>query len=327
MEYKKIPPKYGSIVRAKSKNGYRYGVYISDEEVITFGPLELDPFDKDGSVRKLSLDDFALDAQLEVLILNENESKNLANPQNIVQKATKFIGGDSYHTIYNNSEHFVKCCLFGIDFCSDSKNSKDHAKDSPILNVYYAIKPNREPKTDLLPIERQKEVDECSNKKVKTDMYFVWKLLEYGLKDSFGLDISKIDIKKNEFGKWESPECFFSLSHSEDIVMVAISNNLVGVDLQIYNPEKVHHLETKILTSDELKVFNSLFDEDKPLYLTQKWTQKESYFKTLNIKPFIPHQIEVKNTKSFVLTMQGKTYLYSITLKDQPTPNLIKVNL
>lgn len=75
---------------------------------------------------------------------------------------------------------------------------------------------------------------------------------------------------------------FFNLSHTDDFVACALSEQEIGVDVQRkidWSPELAHH----ICTAFELRLFekSSWSDEDKSLQLTQLWTLKESYLKAI----------------------------------------------
>ena len=60
---------------------------------------------------------------------------------------------------------------------------------------------------------RQKEIESCSNFKVKQEKFYIWKLLEIALKQSLGIDIREVEFRKLDNGKWVCDKCQFSLSH------------------------------------------------------------------------------------------------------------------
>ena len=82
----------------------------------------------------------------------------------------------------------------------------------------------------IYPLERELEIKECKNEKTRNEKLYVWKLLQKTLKKYFGIDIKKIDIKKEDNGKWTSNFFKFSLSHSKDLVAVGISYKEIGVE-------------------------------------------------------------------------------------------------
>ena len=77
----------------------------------------------------------------------------------------------------------------------------EFAVNKPIfVDVYVAKIPNNFKINAVYCKERQNEIDLVLSEKVRTEKYFVWKLLEYVLKTEFNLT-------ENEFscinGKWE----------------------------------------------------------------------------------------------------------------------------
>jgi len=95
----------------------------------------------------------------------------------------------------------------------------------------------------------------------------VWKLLLYATK------YIDIDIICSENGKWhdKSGKLFFSISHSANFVVVALSAKPIGIDVEICN-EKI----TKIKRRFDFTLDNSLSLTDN---LTLQWTKEESEYK------------------------------------------------
>jgi hypothetical protein len=94
--------------------------------------------------------------------------------------------------------------------------------------------------------------------------FFVWKLLEYALND--------IGVKSFNFsfdnGRWflTNNEVYFSLSHSFDMVAVAISSQFIGVDIEIVS-DKLLKLQKRYLNGDS--------DEVCIKYLAECFTRKK----------------------------------------------------
>lgn len=157
--------------------------------------------------------------------------------------------------------------------------------------VYYAKIPKKYTFENLYPPQRQKDVQSTANLKVKEQKYFVWKLLQISLLHLFESDFKQIQFYKKTSGKWGAKGFYFSLSHSKNVVAVAISESPVGVDLQAVVNLK-SGIESKILTKKERVQFSALSEEEKRVYLAEKWAQKESVFKMKNRIIFSPSKIE-----------------------------------
>ena len=80
-------------------------------------------------------------------------------------------------------------------------------------------------------------------------------------------------------GKPIHPEISFSISHSNGYIAIATSKDEVGIDVEDIFVDRRLKMATRILTEEELNIFNKKLDQTG--YLTEKWTLKESYAKYL----------------------------------------------
>ena len=147
-----------------------------------------------------------------------------------------------------------------------------------VTDLYIAVIPDK-PIEKVYPPKRQEYIQSASNKKLISQRYFVWKLLEYSFKNSFGFDFEKLEFKLNEQGRWECDECFFSLSHSNNVVAVAVADSPVGVDIECLERSVPDTLYKKILTDKEMSEYIYMEKSKQKKYLIKKWTAKESLFK------------------------------------------------
>ncbi len=182
--------------------------------------------------------------------------------------------------------------------------------------VYYSPLINVEKDIKVYPKERELEILSCTSKKVISEKYTAWKLLEIALKEQFNTDIEKVNFEKQANGKWIMDKGYFSITHSNGIVMVALSRNPVGIDLE--KPIKLSkRLPLRLLTEKELATFNGLNEQEKEIYISNIWTKKESIFKFLGKGSFSPKNIETENyfTVTKNLTLFNEKFLSSITVE------------
>ena len=195
------------------------------------------------------------------------------------------------------------------------KNTKkdNSIKDSVVWDVYVAKLPKGERTAVLYPPQRDEEIKACKSDKVQAQKYYVWKLLEYALKNSLQYKITDLKFIKNERGKWTSPSCFFSLSHSENALAVAVSSREVGVDIEKLSSHKNDFLQ-KLLTAEERTEFSAVSAEKQTEYLFGKWTEKESVFKTLDMPRFHPEKMDVTahSVESKRIEIDGEEYMLSV---------------
>ena len=176
------------------------------------------------------------------------------------------------------------------------------------IDVYIAKIPFDTEEIILYPPARQEEVLGCTNEKVRRHKYYVWKLLLYALEKSLSLKGEDIVFEKTKEGKWICPACFFSLSHSENIVAVALSENTVGVDV-----EKIRPVNSSVLK----KLVNEKASVEE---FFKKWTEKESVFKAFGRKYGGNYFLQTQT-----LPLEEEKYVLSVVTEEEGQVNLIQV--
>ena len=125
----------------------------------------------------------------------------------------------------------------------------------------------------LYPYERYREVLSCKNEKAKQEKYLVWKLLEKAVVDMINLDFANLRFVKTDNGQWICPDFYFSLSHTDGLVCVAVSDSPIGVDVELVRKINTG-LGRKILTERELLLMSELPPDKKNRYLIESWVKK-----------------------------------------------------
>lgn len=306
----------GDMVRVKLGSIYHYGIFVSDEEVVQFGlaPTSRRALkDSEVEVCASSIEQFLCGGFLEVGIPERKDGKT-RKPKTVVEYARSCIGKKGYNILYNNCEHFAYECLFGQKKCTQADDVRKLFRSMPILHVYTAKIPDEKLCLDAVyPEQRKNEILECSNQKVRKEKYYAWELLKYALSRTFGYKIQNLQFDKDKNGKWSVKECFFSISHSNGIVAVALSRSAVGVDVEAINKQKQRVLE-KVLTRKERKAFDKVCESERATWLTQKWTEKESIFKAGKEAKFRPSKTQTNGgrTKSKTVCLDGVEYVLTV---------------
>ena len=143
---------------------------------------------------------------------------------------------------------------------------------------------------DIYPEQRRKEIESVSNGQLKMQKISSWKLLEKAVKNCFGLAFSNLQFAKNEYGKWECDKLQFSLSHTNEMVAVALSDKPVGVDIE--SVENFNKRDTKNLAK---KIFCTGENAQDNAELLKLWTGKESIYKYKGGGVFSPNKIRVSD--------------------------------
>ena len=159
------------------------------------------------------------------------------------------------------------------------------------IDIYISEIPDKLDIKAVYPPERASYIFSSSNLKKQKERYWVWKTLEEAAKRSFGLKIEDV-MFSNDAGKWKCNSFHFSLSHSENVVAVAVSNHNCGIDIECFDrlrnmsPEQILKLSQRICTYKELASIDASED------VISIWTKKESIYKYLEPHPDSLLQIE-----------------------------------
>lgn len=166
---------------------------------------------------------------------------------------------------------------------------------------------------------RRCQIDAASNERVKREKYYSWRLLEYAVWHSRGKSLADIGLTLAPSGRWESEQLFLSISHSRDLIAVALSNAPVGVDIEPIGSPRPERFAERVLNEKELEEYRSTPEDERLALLYRKWTEKESLFKRLGKAAFVPREIDTTEggVISYELELNGDIYFLSIA-----TPNL-----
>lgn len=318
-------PVCGDIIRVKAGSIYHYGIYISDAEVIQFGlsPMRrIGLSDAEVSVCVSDIEAFLSDGFLEIGVPEKKDKKRFP-PKKTVALARSRLGEKGYNIIYNNCEHFAYECYCGEKFCSQTAEVRELFKKMPIVDVYVAQIPGEGKIAKVYPHARQNEIKATASDVLKRERYYVWKLLEYGLKRSFGKKITDVEFQKQASGKWSCDVCEFSLSHSKNAVCVVISRAPVGIDIEKIKSPKAD-ISKDVLSPEEFQQYEACSAEEKENLLIHAWTKKESLFKMKNEGSISVEAFRMQSGSVFQTAVQCAGESYSLSVATQ-TPEKVRL--
>ncbi len=179
--------------------------------------------------------------------------------------------------------------------------------------------------TDLYPPQRNGEIQKCKSPRVRAEKYYVWRILEKAITEALNIPIEEVSFTKTENGKWIADKLCFSISHTYDAVAVAISDNNIGVDIEALSRYK-KRIAPLTLTEKETVPLKYMSEDMRAEYVMTKWTQKESIFKTLNEKAFLPNTVETSAypVKTEKIDLADTTYLLSVC-QSIPSQLILKI--
>lgn len=157
--------------------------------------------------------------------------------------------------------------------------------------VAYARCTSADTSVPIYPKERYDEIKTAKNERVRCEKYLVWKLLRKTVTEHLNLNFNNLQFTKTDNGQWICPDFYFSLTHTDGLVCVAVSNLPIGVDAERVHPIN-SRLADRILTDRERTEFLRADVSERDKYLLDLWVRKESIFKKSGGKAMIPSRIE-----------------------------------
>ena len=138
--------------------------------------------------------------------------------------------------------------------------------------------------------------------------YYAWILLKEMVLKEYNLDIDKLNLYYNEYKKPYFKEFNFNISHSNNLIAVAISDTKIGVDIQYIDKSKdITSLAKKINCSTDYYDFYKIFSAKEAI---SKNKGTGLVLSKLSIKEDINHQeIIVVDNLEYVLSISSTDYI------------------
>ena len=174
-----------------------------------------------------------------------------------------------------------------------------------MIKIYYLDITNKQNiDLDKVPDNARDFVRIYKEEKSRNLSGYAWMFLKDILNSDFGIDLEKKMISYNKYGKPYIDGMYFNISHSNNMIAIAISDNEVGIDIEAES-NFIRQLDSKYfskwLSENELIEFN--LANDKLHFLAKTWTKKEAILKFKGIG--IQNYKELKN-------IDGNTDAYEI---------------
>ncbi|MBO5212278.1 MAG: lecithin retinol acyltransferase family protein [Clostridia bacterium] len=321
---KEIKP--ADMVRVPSGSFYHYGICVDEDSIVQFGESVVNPLVDPNTVEvnKTDINDFLRGRFAEVAEYDKKELKRKNPDEKIIEYANKSIGKKGYHILYNNCEHFANECVFNVHSCSQTDDFRESlSKKFPMVDVYIASV-DRFKSNKILPKYAKTELKAVKNESLAEQKRAVYGLLQYAVKNSFGKDVNIKSMSKDERGKPHMQDYSFSVSHTRELVCVAVSKSNIGADLEeIKEHSATSPLKTHILSESEK---DKEYTKEELLEL---WTKKESIYKFDDgIKSYIPKEIDTNlyQTKSVKIDFEKKQYSLSVTAVSVMNVNILTLD-
>lgn len=201
--------------------------------------------------------------------------------------------------------------------------------DRQLIHVFVASYPF-DTLSDFVPQSRQDEIDGCLNADVAQSKYYVFKLLEIALKQTYGVSLDGCSLVRNANGKWTCDVCQLSMSHCGNVVAVAVSDLPVGVDVELIDAARFNgKLQARIMTDGEQSAANSMTDDERSLYANRLWTVKEAAFKRDNGQRFVASEYDTAlfEYSAVTVTDNGRSFFVTTVGKNSPQVKYHEINV
>ncbi len=168
-----------------------------------------------------------------------------------------------------------------------------------------------------LPIDFQKKIMNYRRWQ-DAQLSLLGRILLYKGTDNFDTKYREINIKYTEYNKpyfaEERGEIFFNISHSEKIVVCAVTNVCeIGIDIELQRDIQLEDFQSQMTEGEWMKITTSL---DKMDSFYKYWTQKEAVIKGCGKGLTVPlKSFEV--SKNTAIVDNEKFFLKQIRLDDQ----------
>jgi 4'-phosphopantetheinyl transferase len=174
---------------------------------------------------------------------------------------------------------------------------------------------------DNIDKNRLEKIRKSSNNLLKKEQLGANLLLNDILENYFFMDITKVEYIYNEYGKpyIKDSNLYFSLSHSNGVIALAVSKEEIGIDIELIKDVK-DNLALKVMNEAEYNIYKGLSKNDKISYFYEVWTSKEAYVKklgtTLTLNPsninidtdVILKNINISNSQ-YMIALTDATYI------------------
>ena len=183
-----------------------------------------------------------------------------------------------------------------------------------------ALDEKRERALELLPAWRIEQYERMRFPEGRLQQLAASLLLRHALWDAARIDLSAVEIRKNEYGKPElfGSEVHFNLTDSGDYVAAIVADAPVGIDLETKN-DPDGKIAERFFSPEEVEYIQTAENKDKAFrYL---WTRKEAYLKctgtgiSVNLNG-VPVLKEAENGTLLSTPILSEEYALSLCVKN-----------
>ena len=137
--------------------------------------------------------------------------------------------------------------------------------------------------------------------------YYSWLLLKEKVIEEYNLDIDTLELSYNENNKPLFKEFNFNISHSKNYIAVGLSNNEIGVDIQVIENKSLANLAKKLNIEES---------DNETLYLYFSAIEAKGKKEGSGILPSSITKENIKVSKQLIINDNLDKYVLSIDCED-----------
>ena len=135
---------------------------------------------------------------------------------------------------------------------------------------------------ESLSSDRRKKVDTLKNEKIAGKQIIIGSFLQYCLSPYINVPPSQIEFEYSEQGKpYIKSDINFNMSHSGDYVVLAVSDDPVGVDIERLRHGRLLVAKRFFCEEEYTEILKYSDENEQDKCFLEYWTMKEAYVKYL----------------------------------------------
>jgi len=171
---------------------------------------------------------------------------------------------------------------------------------------------------NLLTFFEKNRFDKTSSLKAKKSFLIGRVLIKSSLSKILNCDIAEIKLKVLASGQvvLQAPQSNlkFNLSHSENLAVLAVSENEIGIDIEFCKKRNFEEIAEEFFTKEEVLELKSSTEKQKLFY--KFWTKKEAFIKC-NGEQIFNNSKKMDENYRFTTLEPEENYVMSVVVKSK----------
>ncbi len=167
---------------------------------------------------------------------------------------------------------------------------------------------------NMMSDERKASVLRYRNENDRRRSVLGERLARKGISALFGISEREIEFARTEKGKpfAVNANAHFSISHSKDLVVCAVDDREIGVDVELIREIEMRVTKIACTEQDRDFIFEPHNENERILRFFEVWTAKEAYFKYLGTGIEGLKTVDYSEIKPFCIQRREGDYIITV---------------